>query len=72
MGRVLKHVFDPLTSDIAFNALAAEQLERTLLALMPVLMDEEVRFGKYCAALGMCTRYVWMNTSSRHEPCFLR
>lgn len=55
-GRVLKHVFDPLTSDAAFNAQAASQLERTLMSLIPLLMDEEIRFGKYCAALGMCTR----------------
>lgn len=55
MGRVLKHVYDPLVSDPAFNAQAASQLDRTLMAFMPLLMDEEIRFGKYCAALGMCT-----------------
>ncbi|KAF2495631.1 hypothetical protein BU16DRAFT_539560 [Lophium mytilinum] len=54
VGRVLRHVFDP-TSDPAFQANEALQLERTLMAFMPLLMDEELQFGKYCAALGICS-----------------
>jgi hypothetical protein len=62
-GRVLKHVFDPITSDPDFNIQQASQLERTLMAFMPLLIDEEIRFGKYCAALGICTWYDILNVS---------
>lgn len=34
------------------------QLERTLMAFMPLLIEEHTKFGLYCAALGMCTKCV--------------
>ena len=54
-GRVIRHVYDP-ASDLSFQAEEAAQLERTLLALIPVLSEEELQFGRYCSALGICTR----------------
>ncbi|KAK3620812.1 hypothetical protein LTR56_020586 [Elasticomyces elasticus] len=56
---VIRHVFDP-SPDSRFQAEEALQLERTLSALYPVLMDEQIKFGKYCAALGMCTNALFM------------
>jgi hypothetical protein len=56
-GRVLRHVFDPAL-DQTFQQEEASQLERTLQALIPVLSDEEVTFGRYCSALGICHRWV--------------
>ncbi|KAF2096245.1 hypothetical protein NA57DRAFT_79012 [Rhizodiscina lignyota] len=52
-GRVIRHVFDP-TSDGEFQTKESLQLERTLLAFRPVLVEEELHYGKYCAALGIC------------------
>ncbi|KAK5118542.1 hypothetical protein LTR85_008007 [Meristemomyces frigidus] len=74
VGRVLRHMFEP-SSDSQFQADEALQLERTLMALMPILMDEQVQFGKYCAALGVCTNALFMLYGSpevragRHENC---
>ncbi|KAK3117102.1 hypothetical protein LTR53_001831 [Teratosphaeriaceae sp. CCFEE 6253] len=59
IARVLRHIYDP-SPDLRFQAEEAVQLERTLSAFCPVLMDEQVRFGKYCAALGMCTNALFM------------
>jgi hypothetical protein len=56
VGRVVRHVFDP-TSDHRFHAEESFQLERTLLAFMPLLIEEQFEFGRYCAALGICSRY---------------
>jgi hypothetical protein len=53
-GRIVGHVFHP-TSDQAFQSEEAVQLKRTLMALMPLLVEEERQFGKYCAALGICS-----------------
>lgn len=57
IGRVLRHVFEP-ASDPEFHAQEAMQLEKTLMAFMPLLIEEHSKFGLYCAALGMCSRYV--------------
>jgi hypothetical protein len=57
MGRVLRHVFEP-TSDAKFHAEEASQLERTLMAFMPLLIQEQSTYGMYCAALGMCGKSV--------------
>ena len=54
-GRVLCHVLEP-TADQVFQVEESRQLERTLLAFMPLLCREELQFGKYCSALGMCSR----------------
>ncbi|KAH7304841.1 hypothetical protein BKA65DRAFT_602133 [Rhexocercosporidium sp. MPI-PUGE-AT-0058] len=54
IGRVLKHVFEP-ASDPEFHAQEAMQLEKTLMAFMPLLIEEHSKFGLYCAALGMCS-----------------
>ena len=54
-GRVLRHIFDP-TSDSSFQEQEASQLERTLMALMPVLAADELQFGRYCSSLGICSR----------------
>ncbi|KAK0857388.1 hypothetical protein LTR03_000878 [Friedmanniomyces endolithicus] len=43
-GKVIRHVFDP-TPDAAFQLLEAVQLEWTLMALMPLLVEEELEFG---------------------------
>jgi hypothetical protein len=55
VGRVVRHIFDP-TSDEEFHHNEALQLDRTLNAFLPLLIEEQLQFGKYCAALGMCTR----------------
>ena len=54
-GRVLKHVYEPF-ADVSFRHDEALQLERTLLAFMPLLMEENQKFGLHCAALGICTK----------------
>jgi hypothetical protein len=54
LGQVVRHVFDP-TPDAVFHTNEAAQLERTLMALMPLLIEEQMFYGKYCAALGMNT-----------------
>ncbi len=56
IGRVLRHIFDPV-SDQQFHANEELQLERTLKAFMPLLMEEDTKYGQYCAALALCTRY---------------
>lgn len=55
-GRILKHVFDPLTSDAAFNAQAASQLERTLMSLIPLPMAccSDLRLPPACGHPPMC------------------
>jgi hypothetical protein len=55
IGRMIRHVFDP-TPDAAFQVQQYSQLERALSALMPHLINEDREFGKYCTALGMCSR----------------
>lgn len=57
IGRVLRHVFDPV-SDPEFYAREALQLERTLMAFIPLLIEEDTKYGMYCAAYGMCC---WSN-----------
>ena len=54
-GRVLCHVLDP-TADQSFHAEESRQLERTLRAFMPLLIQEEAECGNYCAAIGICSR----------------
>lgn len=54
IGRVLRHVFDP-APDADFHTQEATQLERTLNAFMPLLVEEQTKFGLHCAALGMCS-----------------
>ncbi|KAK0307895.1 hypothetical protein LTR01_005227 [Friedmanniomyces endolithicus] len=56
-GKVIRHVFDP-TPDTCFQKQEALQLERTLMALMPLLVEEELQFGNYCSAFGICAKYV--------------
>ena len=53
IGRVLRHVFDD-AFDSEFHAQEALQLERTLLAFIPLLTEEHTKYGMYCAAYGMC------------------
>ncbi|KAL5314236.1 hypothetical protein ACEPPN_018661 [Leptodophora sp. 'Broadleaf-Isolate-01'] len=59
IGRVLRHVFEP-ASDPEFHAQEAMQLEKTLMAFMPLLIEEHSKFGLYCAALGMCSSALFM------------
>ena len=54
-GRVLKHTFEPC-ADAEFHQQEARQLERTLLTFMPLLMEEQLNYGLYCAALGITTK----------------
>lgn len=56
-GRVVRHIFNP-TSDPSFNAEEALQLERTLIAFLSMLADEELKIGNYCGAFGICNRFV--------------
>ncbi|KAK1067217.1 hypothetical protein LTR12_015233 [Friedmanniomyces endolithicus] len=58
-GKVIRHVFDP-TPDAAFQEQEALQLERTLMALMPLLVEEELQFGNYCSAFGICTNVLFV------------
>ncbi|KAJ4293477.1 hypothetical protein N0V90_008760 [Kalmusia sp. IMI 367209] len=54
VGRVIRHMSNP-TLDPAFNAEECAQLERTLRAYVPLLAEEELRIGKYCACVySMC------------------
>ena len=55
--RVVQHVFDPL-SDTNLNIEEGLQLERTLKSYLPLLANEELRIGKYCAAFGIANRLV--------------
>lgn len=54
---VIRHVHEP-TIDVQFQLEEALQLERTLVAFIPLLLEEGVMFGKYCVALGICSRFV--------------
>ncbi|KAE8445829.1 hypothetical protein EG329_012752 [Mollisiaceae sp. DMI_Dod_QoI] len=66
IGRVLRHAFEP-SSDLEFNTQEALQLERTMIAFMPLLIEEQAKFQFYCAALGMCSR-LWRKTGEiRHK-----
>lgn len=56
IGRVIQHVYHPVT-DVDFRSCERAQLERTLKAFLPILIDEELEFSTYCGALGMCIRY---------------
>lgn len=56
-GRVIRHTTNP-TSDPNFNAEEAIQLERTLQTILLLLIDEDLTFGRYCGALGICDRCV--------------
>ncbi|RAO70459.1 uncharacterized protein BHQ10_006471 [Talaromyces amestolkiae] len=53
VGRVVRHVFNPI-SDANFHEYEAAQLERTLMSLVPLLTEEELKFRNYCGALAMC------------------
>ena len=55
VGRVVRHVFDP-ADDARFQKEEAVQLESTLNAFLPLLMEQETQFGLFCAALGLCSR----------------
>lgn len=55
VGRVLRHVISPI-ADATFHREEALQLERTLQSFMPILMEEQTKYGLYCAALGICVK----------------
>jgi len=55
VGRVLSHVVNPI-SEPTFHHEEALQLERTLQALIPLLVEEQNKYGLYCAALGICVK----------------
>jgi hypothetical protein len=55
IGRVVRHIFDP-AADATFQRTEANQLDQTLNAFLPLLMEQESRFGLFCAALGMCSK----------------
>jgi hypothetical protein len=56
-GRVCRHVFEP-TGDIAFHSAESAQLERTLLAYLPLLDKLELMSGRFCGALAIACRYL--------------
>ncbi|KAL6901142.1 fungal-specific transcription factor domain-containing protein [Trichoderma evansii] len=53
MGRAVQHVHHPV-ADPEFRSREHFQLEHTLKAFLPMLIDEELKFSSYCGALGMC------------------
>jgi hypothetical protein len=53
-GLVVQHVCDPKV-DANFQLEEAIQLEKTLMALMPLLLESDI-FGKYCVALAITGR----------------
>lgn len=55
-GRVVRHVYHPI-QDSDFASCERDHLERTLKALVPILIEEELQYSTYCGALGMCLRY---------------
>jgi hypothetical protein len=55
LSRVLRHTLDP-SLDASFHESEEAQLERTLKAFMPLLMEEDTKYGQYCAAYAIC---VW-------------
>jgi hypothetical protein len=55
-GRVARHIYEPGSLESRFHAEEALQLERTLMAFIPLLAEEELKIGNYCGALGICTR----------------
>lgn len=70
IGRVVQHVYHPVT-DIDFRSREHAQLERTLKAFLPILIEEELEFSTYCGALGMCIRYLPPHCSQGFDPCSL-
>ena len=56
-GRVIRNVLEPLR-DQEFNVDEGIQLERTMTAYLPLLVNEELEIGKYCGAFGICNRFV--------------
>ena len=54
-SRVLRHIQDPV-SDSQFYQAEAIQLERTLKSFVPILMEEDTKYGLYCSAFAICTR----------------
>ena len=64
-GRVIRHVFDPV-SDHGFQAKEAQQLERTLKAFLPLLVEDQAKFSKYCCSIGICSRSVRATPGSQH------
>jgi hypothetical protein len=57
VGRAVRHVFNP-TGEQNFDAEEAVQVDRAMNAYLPLLVEEELRIGKYCGAFGMCNRFV--------------
>lgn len=55
VGRLIRHMSYP-TLDPEFNREECFQVERTLLAYIPLLAEEELRLGKYCSAFAMCNK----------------
>lgn len=55
MGRVVQHIYHPV-ADLEFRSRERLQLESTLKAFLPILIEEELEFSCYCGALGMCIR----------------
>ncbi|KAL7895535.1 fungal-specific transcription factor domain-containing protein [Trichoderma sp. SZMC 28014] len=53
MGRVVQHIYHPV-ADLEFRSRERFQLESTLKAFLPILIEEELEFSSYCGALGMC------------------
>jgi hypothetical protein len=62
-GRVVRNLFEP-TPDLVFNAEEANRLEHTLDAYLPLLAQEELKYGNYCGALAIRNRFVSQNRDS--------
>ncbi|KAF2727129.1 hypothetical protein EJ04DRAFT_506226 [Polyplosphaeria fusca] len=54
ISSVIRHAFDP-SNDEAFQAEESAQLEKTLMAFLPLLLEEEEKLSRFSVALGMCT-----------------
>ncbi|PCH06618.1 Transcription factor [Penicillium occitanis (nom. inval.)] len=66
VGRVVRHVFNPI-SDPNFHADEAAQLERTLMSLVPLLTEEELKFRNYCGALAISLFTLYTSAMLRSE-----
>ena len=56
ISQLLRHIFNPV-ADRHFYEDEEFQLERTLKAFMPILMEEDSKYGQYCPALALCARF---------------
>ncbi|PON22914.1 hypothetical protein TGAM01_v208169 [Trichoderma gamsii] len=67
MGRVVQHIYHPV-ADLEFRSRESFQLESTLKAFLPILIEEELEFSSYCGALGICISSLYALYSAPTAP----